>query len=125
MYFYTFTPTTPLPAITAPVTIDGTTQPYWTPDQPLIDINGNSAGSSAPALQIDAKNVTVQGLSIYSFQDGAISISGSGSANDLVDGNWIGFDSNAENKSNGGEGLIINGEQRAPRSAGPRRRLAT
>src|SRR5262245_31311562 len=46
---YTISPASPLPSITDPVTIDGTTQPNFT-GLPIIQINGSGAGPIANGL---------------------------------------------------------------------------
>src|SRR5438128_722268 len=53
----TISPTSILPQITSPVTIDGTTQPGLA-GSPLIELNGASAGAFA-GLNITAGNSTV------------------------------------------------------------------
>src|SRR5439155_9595225 len=40
---FTITPLAALPAITDPVVIDGTTQPGYTPNHPIIELSGVSA----------------------------------------------------------------------------------
>ncbi len=61
----TITPITPLPQISAPVSIDGTTQPGYN-GSPLIEINGSSV-IDVNGLQITAPNCTVRGLAINRF----------------------------------------------------------
>lgn len=62
---------TPLPAINASVTIDGTSQPGYN-GTPLIQIDGGLGnGVAGDALNITAANVTVKGLSITEFFSGA------------------------------------------------------
>src|SRR2546421_8482925 len=63
---HTIAPLTPLPTITDPVVIDGTTQPGFT-GMPVIELNGSGAGSSASGLEITAGNCTVRGLVINRF----------------------------------------------------------
>jgi hypothetical protein len=55
-------PTTPLPAITVPVVIDGTTEMGAS-----IELNGTNAGSSADGLDIQAGTSTIKGLAINHF----------------------------------------------------------
>jgi hypothetical protein len=61
----TIEPLTPLPAITASVLIDGTTQPGFT-RAPLIAVNGAPA-SGPVALTIAGSDVTVRGLAADQF----------------------------------------------------------
>src|SRR5947209_7540239 len=63
----TILPASPLPIITSPVIIDGTTQPGYTNVTPLIEINGTNAGSTA-GLDLRAGNSLIRGLTINRFQ---------------------------------------------------------
>ena len=60
-------PTGPLPVITDPVTIDGTTQPGYG-STPVVEIAGNSAGSAANGLVIGTSNCVVLAMAINGFQ---------------------------------------------------------
>jgi CSLREA domain-containing protein len=87
---YTIQPVTPLPIITSPVFIDGTTQPGWT-GSPVIELDGSNAGSDANGLEFNtSSNSTVQGLVINRFSGNGISImDGDGT---VIRGNFIGTD---------------------------------
>ncbi len=61
----TIAPLSPLPAITGPVLIDGTSQPGYA-GTPLIELMGSRAGS-ADGLTITGPGVTVLGLDIGDF----------------------------------------------------------
>ena len=78
------TPSSPYPAITVPMTIDGTTEPGgW------VTINGSGVGTGTGGVfPIQAPNVTVTGLSVISTPKGAFVISGAGS--DTVSGDLLG-----------------------------------
>ena len=52
--------------LTGPTTIDGTTQTGWNGSQPLIEIDGTFAGSSA-GLQIQGSPSTIKGIAINDF----------------------------------------------------------
>jgi titin len=80
-------PATPLPAITSPVVIDGTTQPGFS-GTPLIDLDGIFAGSSANGLVIGGGGSTVKGLIVNGFQSSGIVLSAKGG--DTIRGNFIG-----------------------------------
>ncbi len=67
------TPLSPLPSITATVTISGKTQPTYS-GSPLIEIAGGSAGSSAIGLEIAAPSTSVTGLSIVGFGGAGIQL---------------------------------------------------
>ena len=97
---------TTLPAVTAPVIIDGTTQPGYVA-QPLIELNGTSAGANA-GLRLLAGNSTVRGLAINRFQTDGIDIIGPGT--NLIAGNYIGTDpTGLIARPNATEGVLISG----------------
>jgi CSLREA domain-containing protein len=82
----------PLPVITDPVTIDGTTQPGgW------VVLDGSGAGT-AVGLHISAGYSTVRGLHILNFSSHGILIADNG--NNLIEGNEIAH--------NDGDGIRIN-----------------
>lgn len=62
-------PTTPLPPITAPVLIDGTTQPGFDDNMnaPVIVLDGLLAGNEASGLTLASGNSAIQGLLISNF----------------------------------------------------------
>ncbi|MEO8434757.1 MAG: Calx-beta domain-containing protein, partial [Pyrinomonadaceae bacterium] len=88
---HTITPSSALPIIFDPVTIDATTQPGFA-GQPLIELNGASAGSGASGLTITAGRTTVRGFVINRFSNGkAIEIYMRG--NNIIEGNYLGTNS--------------------------------
>lgn len=93
---YTIQPTTPLPTITDPVIIDGTTQPGFS-GKPIIELSGMSAGTGAHGLDIQASGCTVRGLVINNFSTGhGIHIGGSGSRGNSIRGNYMGIDASGQ-----------------------------
>ena len=86
----------PLPEITAPVSIDGTTQINCS--VPCIEINGAKAETYSSGLVISAGSSTLQGLAIISFAEYGLVLKGNG--NNRIAGNVIGLNS---------QGTIING----------------
>jgi parallel beta-helix repeat protein len=60
----TIAPITPLPPITTPVLVDGTTQPGFT-GTPLVSLDSQSPGSPGP-LVVSASNVTIRDVAIDS-----------------------------------------------------------
>ncbi len=96
---------TPLPAITAPVLINGYTQPGSSTsptDKTEVDLNNPLVridGSALPTpptnvyddgLAITTSNCEVSGLIITGFHDAGISISGAGSQGNWLWGNFLG-----------------------------------
>lgn len=94
----------PLPAITSPVTIDGTTQPGFA-GTPVVELNGAGAGA-ASGLVITAGNSAVLGLVINRFSgEGIVLQSGGGN---LIKGNYIGTDRTGEaDLGNNNSGIFI------------------
>ena len=84
-------PSSPLPAITKSVFIDGASQPGYS-GAPVIELSGSQAGT-ASGLTINGSGVTVCGLDIGGFSHGAgILISGSGATGNWVYGSFLGID---------------------------------
>src|SRR5687768_10508743 len=82
----TISPLSPLPRISNPVTIDGTTQPGYA-GKPIIEIEGSQAGSN-PGLVISAGFSTIKGLVINRFKsDGIFMFDTNGNT---IEGNFIG-----------------------------------
>ena len=79
-------PTTPLPAITRDVLIDGTTQPDFTAGAPTIVLSGVD-GPVTDGLTIDAVHSAIRGLVINGFGGAAIRMNAS---EGLITGNVIG-----------------------------------
>ncbi len=98
-------PLSALPTITDSVTIDGTTQPGYN-GTPLIELDGEEAGSGVDGLTIDSGNATIQGLVINRFSGAGILIESDGSGEIL--GNFIGTDvSGTGALGNGSFGIVI------------------
>src|ERR1051326_2513249 len=101
----TIMPVSPLPAITNPLTIDGTTQPGFA-GLPLIELNGSSAGAAADGLRITAGNSTVRGLVINRFTGNGIHLTNGGK--NLIEGNVLGLDGAATTaRANSLNGILI------------------
>jgi hypothetical protein len=93
----------PLPQITEPIAIDGTTQPDYA-GAPLIELNGSS--TSGDGLHLLGGNSAVRGLIINNFSGNGIRLTTNGG--NLVRGNYIGTDATArETLPNGGSGVLI------------------
>jgi parallel beta-helix repeat protein len=95
----------PLPAITMPVVLNGTTQGGYA-GSPLIELNGAGAGSDADGLCIMASNSTVEGLAINRFSNAGIELDG---AYDTVASNYLGTDLTGTVARPNTEGVIVNG----------------
>lgn len=88
---FRISPTTPLPDITEPVLIDGTTQPGYS-GTPIVELNGSFLQPNPfppPGLNIRGGNSTIRGLVVNGFASGvAIRIGDNGG--NVVRGNYIG-----------------------------------
>ncbi len=82
---------TPLPVITGPVVIDGTTEPDWQ-GAPVVRIHGAALPAGSNGLHVTAGDSTIRGLSVTGFGGqiaaGILLEGGSGS---LVEGNYVGL----------------------------------
>ncbi len=96
----------PLPAITAAVTIDGTTQPGYS-GTPLIELDGAGAGTGSNGLTITGNDVTVKGLIISGFAGDGIEVTGNDA---LIESCYIGTDfTGTKAMGNGGAGVAVIG----------------
>src|SRR5262245_2021302 len=86
---HTITPSTALPTISDPVTIDGSTQPGFT-GSPIIELDGSRAGANVDGLRITAGNSVVSGLVINRFSSDGVELSVNGG--NIVQGSYIGTD---------------------------------
>jgi hypothetical protein len=103
---YTITPLSPLPEITAPVILDGTTQPGFV-DTPVIEIDGSNAGLGTDGLVISASNSGVRGVNIHSFDGDGITLSNS-IGNNVIELSFIGTDPSGNyDMGNGQNGVNI------------------
>jgi len=103
---FTIAPTSALPAITVPVTIDATTEPGYQ-GTPLIELDGENAGSQVNGLAITAGNTTVKGLAINRFGGSGILLQGEGGNRIL--GNEIGVNPSGDTAlGNAFDGIAIN-----------------
>lgn len=87
----TIAPTSALPTITDPVTIDGTTQPGFV-RSPIIELSGASAGGGVSGLTIAAADCTIRGLIVNRFGGNGILINGAAATGNIIQGNYIGTD---------------------------------
>jgi hypothetical protein len=85
---HTISPLSPLPALTQPTVIDGSTQTGYS-GTPLIEIEGSSAGGAAIGLALQGGASTVRALAINRFGTG---IDMTGAGGNAVLGSRIGTD---------------------------------
>ena len=103
----TIRPTSALPTITDPVSLDAATQPSYA-GSPLIELSGNLAGQGVDGLRVAAGGSTIRGLVIANFQGAALRLEGKDG--NRVDGNFFGTDvTGSMAQGNGGSGIVISG----------------
>ena len=85
---HTIQPTSPLPVITDPIIIDGTTEPDFA-GTPVIELSGALAGTGGSGLVITAGGSTVSGLVINRYQSDGLLETGNAILLKQGDGNTI------------------------------------
>jgi hypothetical protein len=94
-----------LPAITVPVTIDGTSQPGYA-GTPLIELDGAGAGTKVDGLDLAGGNSVVKGLAINRFSGAGIKLSAKG--NNTIENDYIGTDPTGNTaEGNSGDGILV------------------
>ena len=98
-------PSSPLPAFTTKVTLDGTTQPGYT-GTPLIQVDGTNAGDGANGLEFDSGSDggTVVGLDVTDFSGDGIALF---SNSDTINSCYIGTDIAGTTALPNGTGISI------------------
>lgn len=84
---HVITPITPLPILTDPTVIDGTSDPDYI-DSPVIRVDGIGAGASATGFELRGGDSTLRGLSITRWSSAAVALT---SDRNFIVGNWIGI----------------------------------
>jgi titin len=87
---YTIIPQSPLPAITDPLTLDGTTEPDYV-DSPVVELDGTGAGDSE-GLVVLTGSTTIKGLAVHGFTYSGIAVGGGPATEVRIQANYIGTD---------------------------------
>jgi hypothetical protein len=103
---HTITPQTPLPRITDAVLINGSTEPDYS-DRPVVEIDGDAAGSDAAGLRVGASASVISGLSVVNFADDGIDVTAS---NVVIAGCYLGVDASGAIAGND-TGLYLGADQ--------------
>ena len=115
---HTIAPTSPLPVITDPLTIDGYTQPGSAPNTNpfgqglnatlLIELVGTGAGAGAAGLNLGAGSAgsKIDGLAINQFSGDGILVASNGNT---VVGNFVGTDPAGTSALGNGQGIDVLG----------------
>jgi hypothetical protein len=101
---HTIEVSSPLPDLTRPMIVDGATQPGYT-GQPLIVVDGASAGDGADGLTITAASTTVKGLAIDDFTGPGIRLKDNGG--DVIVANYLGTDATGSETRGNQTGIRI------------------
>lgn len=96
-----------LPAITAAVSIDGTTQPGYA-GTPLIQLNGTGTATGTHGLQVSTGASTIRGLAIIGFGGSGIRIDGAAGGNTVANC-FLGLGVGGAAAANGHTGVFIAG----------------
>ena len=104
----------PLPAITVPVTIDGTTEPGAPAGTMGVTLNGDGAGSAdGLVLAPGSGGSTVSGLAIRDFnQSGHAGIRVQSNGNQVI-GNYLGTGANGITDASNFDGVVVEGNNNA------------
>lgn len=97
-------PLSPLPELTDPLTLDGTTQPGYD-GVPVVVLSGSNAGFQADGLRLSAGNSVIRGLSVVGFRSRGVVLTIGG--NNRIQGNYIGINPAGEPVANGNVGLLL------------------
>jgi CSLREA domain-containing protein len=101
----TISPSSALPVITAPVVIDGTTQPGFG-GVPLVELSGTGAGVVTAGLNITGGGSTVRGLVVNGFSGHGIRLASS--PGNTVAGCFVGTNAaGTAARANSGSGVFI------------------
>ncbi len=104
----TIAPSSPLPAITHAVVVDGTTQPGGGSAPRIVLDGGILRGATAVGLDLKGSNITLKGLTIDAFAAEGLLLDGASGA--LISGDYIGLTSlNNVTRGNGDGVLLQNG----------------
>ena len=115
---HTIEPITPLPALFAETTIDGTTEPGYA-GSPLIELSGRLAGSSSNAIGLEGSRLVVRGLTINRWAIAGVRLTYHQTFNSVVEANWVGLNAAGNAAApNGFHGVEIRGASRV-RVGGP------
>jgi CSLREA domain-containing protein len=100
----TIRPTSPLPAITDSVIVDGRSQPGFA-GTPIVEVDGRNAGEIASGLTSSVP-VEIHGLIVNRFARNGIDLGGGS----VLEGNWVGLDASGTMAAgNGWHGIRVGG----------------
>jgi len=92
------TPTAPLPAITAAVVIDGTSQPGWD-GKPVVEVRSPTTNMAWIGFGLEASGITIRGLAVTQFGQAIFAMQGL--TGHTLEQNYIGTNRSDEARGNG------------------------
>ena len=107
---HTISPLSPLPGVTGPLVLDGSTQPGPAANHPWIELDGSRAGAAADGLRFAASisTVTLRGMAINRF--GRHGVVAAARTMTRIEASFLGTDPLGQaDLGNGGAGLVIQG----------------
>ncbi|MGI9458184.1 MAG: DUF4347 domain-containing protein, partial [Aeoliella sp.] len=110
-----------LPAIIDPVVIDGSTEPDYAPNAPVVRVDGNNLSGAIDGFSLDSTSdgSTIRGLMITRMPRHGIFVA-SGGDTITIAGNWIGTDGTASPlMGNGNDGIDLRGSNATIGGVGP------
>ena len=105
-------PGSALPNVTDPVVIDGTTEPDYNGDRPVLEIDGGSAGSSNGFVVESGGGLDASGLSVVGFDFDAFELE-EGSGPNAIRGCFIGVRADGTTTAGNGDGISVGAEDTA------------
>lgn len=105
-------PGSALPNVTDPVVIDGTTEPDYNGDKPVLEIDGGSAGSSNGLVVESGGGLDASGLSVVGFDFDAFELE-EGSGPNAIRGCFIGVRADGTTTAGNGDGISAGAEDTA------------
>lgn len=104
----TIAPTSPLPVITGPTRIEGSTQRPATPaGTPDVEISGGSAGAGVTGLHVTGGNSHLDGLVVQGFGGDGLRFEAADASS--LSGSWVGLSKSGAAAGNGGDGIELLG----------------
>jgi hypothetical protein len=98
-------PATALPAITAAVTIDGTSEPDYAPGAPVVVLDGSSGALYGLRIGATGDGTTIRGMVVHSFDGNGLEALPGGDGN-TFEANFVGTDqTGATDLGNSGDGI--------------------
>jgi hypothetical protein len=113
----TIRPLSPLPAVTAPLVIDGGSWRGGGVQPPRVNLDGRAAGAGADGIVLSAEQSAVYGMAIYGFSRNGVVLSGGYTTRASVC--YLGLTAGGESVGNGDAGVLVTGGGGTVGGSGP------